>query len=199
MNHTLTRQNTMGKFIRIIVFGLIGISYLFFLAGFIYEAVTYPRVPQRVTLAQAVEMDQKNTPDFLVFDKALYVTITDSVWQCASIKQSGYKTISSDKRRTDAVFTDKKRTAVVFIQLFGFYSCPDLKVAEISGELDQVYTRPVKFLSDTTGTTVIDHDSGMLVYRFRVFKPLDAVLNLIFFIGFALFVWGFVRYRRRGR
>jgi hypothetical protein len=148
-----------------VILCLAGISYLVFLAGSIYEAIVFPQSPQKVTLAQAVEMDLQNKPAFLVFDKALYVSITDAIWECASVKQTGYKVLS-DRRYTDAVFSDAKKTAVVFVQVDGFHSCQDLKENEIPGVLKRLYTRPVEYQSDTNGTTVIDENSEVLIFGF---------------------------------
>lgn len=144
---------------------LVGALYLGILAGSIYEAVVFPRSPQKVTLARAVEMDLQNEPAFLVFDQALYVSITDAVWECASVKQTGYKTLR-DRRSTEAVFSDASKTAVIFYQRDGFHSCEDLKANEIVGVLQRVYTRPVEYQSDAEGRVVITEDAGALVYGF---------------------------------
>jgi len=196
MKTNLVGIRTILKLIKAILLALIGISYLFFLTGSIYEAFVFPRTPQKVTLAQAVKVDLINTPDFLVFDQALYVSITDAVWQCASVRQSGYSSIFIDKRRTDAQFTDAEKTAVVFIQLRGFYDCQELKEIEILGELDQVFSRPVEFQSDPGGTTIIAEDSDVLVYWIRNRTPLDAMLQAIFMAGFPLLVWGYYQSRK---
>ncbi len=150
------KQSIVGKIILYTILGLFGFFYLILLSGSIYEAVVFPRSPQKVTLAQAVEMDLQNKPEFLFFDKARYVSITDSIWECASVKQAGFDTPYSDKRHTDAVFTDSKKSAVVFVQVNGFFSCQDLQENEISGELQRFDNRPVAYQSDTTGTTTID-------------------------------------------
>jgi hypothetical protein len=159
------KQNIIVKLVLFVILCLAGISYLVFLAGSISEAIVFPQSPQKVTLAQAVEMDLQNKPAFLVFDKALYVSITDAIWECASVKQTGYKVLS-DRRYTDAVFSDAKKTAVVFVQVDGFHSCQDLKENEIPGVLKRLYTRPVEYQSDTNGTTVIDENSEVLIFGF---------------------------------
>lgn len=176
---------------------LVGIVYLFFLTGSVYEAVVFPQFPQEVTLARAVELDLKNKPDFLPFDKTLYVSITDAVWECASVKQTGYKTIFSDKRRTDAVFTDAQKTAVVFIQLDGFFDCEYLKAYRPLGELQYLDSRPIIYQSDTTGKTTLDVNSDILVYRFCTHcTPSNAVLVSASFVLFPLFIWGYYQYKK---
>jgi hypothetical protein len=192
------KQNIVVILVQVIAFGLVVFFYLFFLGGSIYEAAVFPRVPQKVTLAQAVEMDLKNKPDFLVFDKVLYVSIADAVWECASVKQSGYSTLFSDKRRTDAVFTDASKTAVVFIQVDGFYNCQQLKENEISGELQRVDGRPIEYQSDTIGTTTIGENSKILTYRFCTHcNPFYAVSLPIVFVLIPLVIWGIYEYWKR--
>lgn len=159
------QKNLFVKLVRFVVFCLIGIFYLVFLVGSLYEAVVFPQTPQKVTLAHAVNLDLHNQPAFLVFDETLYVSITDAIWECASVKQTGYQGLS-DRRYTDAVFTDAQKTAVVWVQVNGFYSCEDLKAKEISGELQRNKQRPIKYQSDSTGTTLIDADSEVLTYYF---------------------------------
>jgi len=192
------RQNISKLGLRILLC-LAGMITLFFLAGGIYEAVVYPRTPQKATLAQAVEMDLDDKPAFWGFDEARYVSITDAVWECASVKQSGYSSIFSDKRRTDAVFTDAEKTSVVFIQVDGFYDCEDLKGYQPLGELQRLDTRPIEYQSDTTGKTVIGEDSEVLVYWFCTHcSPSNAVWVPICLVFFPVFIWGYAKYRKRG-
>jgi len=156
---------------------LAGVLYLGILTGSIYEAVVFPRSPQKVTLARAVEMDLLNEPAFLVFDQALYVSITDAAWECASVKQSGYKVLR-ERRSTDAVFSDASKTAVVFYQRDGFHSCEDLKASEIVGVLQRVYTRPVEYQSDASGRVVIGKDADALVYGFCTHCTPDGAVGI---------------------
>jgi hypothetical protein len=67
------KPNSATKSVLVLFSGVAELLYLFFLGGSIYEAVVFPRAPQKVTLAQAVEMDLQNQPAFLVFDQTLYV------------------------------------------------------------------------------------------------------------------------------
>ncbi|PKO15708.1 MAG: hypothetical protein CVU39_09295 [Chloroflexi bacterium HGW-Chloroflexi-10] len=185
------KQNIVVKLVLVVALCLAGILYLIFLLGSTFEAVVFPQSPQKVTLAQAVEMDLQNKPAFLVFDQALYISITDAMWECASVKQTGYKVLS-DRRYTDAVFTDAKKTAVVFVQVNGFYSCQDLKENEISGELHRLHidTRPVEYQSDTNGITIIDEDSQVLAYRFCTHcTPSAAGFIPIFWLLIPFIIW----------
>lgn len=179
--------------------GLIGIFYLLFLAKGIYAAVVFPREPQRVTLARAVMLDLARKPDAWIYDKALYVSITDAVWECSSVRQSGYASIFRDRRRTDAVFTDAGKSAVVFIQVNGFYSCKDLENYEPLGELQRLDERPITYQSDASGKTSIDENSGVRAYFFCIHcTPSEAILMPICSVLLPLFVWAYYKYGRRG-
>ena len=106
------KQNIVGKTVLVLILGLVGILYLLLFGGSLYEAVVFPQSPQRITLAQAVEMDRQNKPEFLFFDTALYVSITDPIWECASVKQVDTPRNRDD--HTDGVFSNANNDAFVW-------------------------------------------------------------------------------------
>lgn len=171
--------------------------YLFFFVGSLYEALRFPRAPQAVTLVQAVSMARQNEPDFLVFDQTQYITITDAVWECASIRQTGYQTIFRDRRWTDAVFTDAQRTAIVFARVHGFYSCDELRAYHLMGELQPVDDgRPVQYQSDTAGMVQISAESGAIFF-FSIRSPTDATFLPIGCALLPLVVWAVVQSQKK--
>lgn len=196
MSTRLTHPTNIVKFLRRIVLSLAGIAYLFFLAGSVYEALVFPGTPAEVTLSQAVKADLTNQPDFLVFDQALYVSITDAVWDCTSLKPSGYSTIFSDKRRTDAQFTDVKKTALVYVQVNGFYNCQQLQEYKLAGELQRVASPPDTGPKNIPGTSA-SLENPALIYNFCTqCTPSNAVFISIFLIGLPIIVWLYFQSRR---
>ena len=168
-----------------------GLLYLAALAGSLYEAVTFPRTPQHVTLAQAVQRQAANRPDFWVFDRTQYVAIRDAVWECASLRQSGYRSLFSDKRRTEAVFTDAQKTAVVFVGVKGFFNCQELGEMTIAGELQRLDERPIQYLSDA-GPVVIQ-DRSQRAYRLSVRGPGEAAAVPVILALLPAAAWALVR------
>jgi hypothetical protein len=199
-----TRKNQPKKqsiLVKILLFAVLtpmALFYLVLLVGSTYEAIVFPQFPQKVTLAQAVEMDLKNEPAFLFFEKSLYLSITDAVWECASIKQQGKLTEESDSRNTDAVFTDTKKTALVFVEVEGHYNCQELQEKEIAGELQHVTQRPVEYQSDASGLVTIDEDSEITTLSLCTHcTPSEARLYPIFFLLFPFVMWGILEFGKR--
>ncbi|MCA1953904.1 MAG: hypothetical protein LDL12_02020 [Anaerolinea sp.] len=139
----------------------------------------------------------QNEPDFLVFDQVQYITITDAVWECNSIRQTGYQTLFRDQRWTDAVFTDAQRTAIVFVRVHGFYNCDDLRAYRLMGELQPVDDgRPIQYLSDTAGLVQIPAES-VAVFFFSIRSPGDAAWVPIGCALLPLLAWTVVQFQKR--
>ena len=168
-----------------------GLLYMAALAGSLYEAVTFPRTPQPVPLAVAVQRQAANRPDFWVFDRTQYVSINDAVWECASLRQSGYRSLFSDKRRTEAVFTDAHQTAVVFVGVKGFFNCQELSEMTIAGELQRLDERPIQYVS-SAGPVVIQ-DRSQPAYRLSVRGPGEAAAVPVMLALLPAAAWALVR------
>jgi hypothetical protein len=189
------KQNIVLKIVLIMVAGLAAIFYLILLGGSTYEAVVFPQSPQNVTLTQAVEMELQNKPEFLFFDKALYVSITDAVWECASVKQvDAYNNIDE---HTEAVFSNGNKDALVFVRIEGLYTCRELQEMEIAGKLQRFTERPVQYESDTDGTVTLDEASETITLELITHgTPSEARLYPIFFLGLPFVIWGMFVYTR---
>lgn len=195
--NTIKRPQKPNIFFRIlpfIILSLCGVSYLTLVIGSTYEAAVFPHSPQRVTLAQAVELYSQHKPVFLIFEKSLYVSVTDAVWECASLKQQGHRTLWSDKRHTDVIFTDAQETAVVFVELEGFHTCRELQGKEVAGELQSFTRRPFEYQSDTKGLVTIDKDSTVRMLSLCTHcTASEAWLYPVFFFLLPFVMWGILK------
>ena len=190
------KQNIVVKTVLVIISGLIGILYLVLLGGSTYEAVVFPQSPQKITLAQAVEMDRQNKPEFLFFDKALYVSITDAMWECASVKQVDARRNRDD--HTDGVFSNANKDALVFVQIHGLYTCQELEQMEVAGKLQRFTKRPVEYKSDTNGIVVISEGSEDITFELCTrCTPSEARLYPAFFLLFPFVMWGIFEFGKR--
>jgi len=165
------------------------------LVGSIYEAIIFPKMPEKVTLEQAIELDATNKPSFLFFGKSLYVVITDAKWECASVKQKiGHKY----NYFTDGVFTNSNKSAVVFVQIDGFYSCEELQKKEVAGELQHATRRPIEYESDENGKIIIDDKSEVITLSLCTqCTPSQAVFYPVFFFLFPFMMWGIFEIAKR--
>jgi len=173
-----------------IVYGITAafvVVYPIVLVGSIYQLIVYPDQPARVTLAEAVEMDANNKPVFLFVENSLYLTVTDAAWECASVTQAGYR----DKKHTDGVFTDKNNTAIVFVQIQGYYTCQELQSMEIAGELQSFVRRPVEYQSDNHGPVTIDENSDLITLSLCTHcDRFESLFGVVFFLAFPFIMWG---------
>jgi len=187
------KQNIVVKIVFAILFGLLGFSYLLLLGGTLYEAVVFPQFPQKATLSQAIVMDSQNKPVFLFFRKANYVSITDAIWDCASVKQVDAPGNKVD--HTDGVFSNANMDAFVFVQLKGSYTCQELQKMDIAGKLERMTKRPVAYESDINGSVILGEQSEAITLELCTHcTPLEARLFplLFFFIPFPM--WGIFVY-----
>lgn len=195
-------KNKVLKWVLRLGLCLTGTIYLLFLAASIYYAVVFPRTPQKVTLARAVAMEQNIPPASWFLNKILYISITDAVWDCSSVRQSGYKSIFSNRQRTDALFTDPAATALVLMQADGHFNCQDLQHYEPVGVLQPIDARPVEYQNGANEITIIAAGSDLLIYRLCTHcTRSNALLLPITTVLFPLLVWGYYRHetKRRGR
>lgn len=189
-------QNIIGKVVLVLTLSLAGVLYLLILGGSIYEAIVFPQSPQRITLAHAVELDRQNESEFSFFDKALYVSITDAKWECASVKQVDTPRNRDD--HTDGVFSNVNKDAFVFVQIHGLYSCQDLQEMEVAGKLQRFTKRPVEYESDTSGIVVIDESSSSITFELCTHcTPAEARFYPLWFFLFPFIMWGIFAYGKR--
>jgi hypothetical protein len=176
------KQNSVARFVFAIFLSLLGISYLVFLGGSIYEAIVFPPSPQKVTLAQAIVMDSENKPAFLFFRKALYISITDAIWECASVTQEDAP--PNTVEHTHGVLLNANKDAYVFVEINGLYTCQDLQNMQVTGKLQRMTERPVEYQSDAHGLVIIDEDSEAITFELCTHcTPAEArIFPLFFFI-----------------
>ena len=190
------KSNIVVKTILFIILTLLGVLYLVLLGGSIYEAVVFPQSPHKVTLSKAVEMDLNNKPEFLFFEKALFVDITDASWKCASVKQ--VDAFRNRKDHTDGVFTNSSESALVFVQIEGLYSCQELQKMEIAGKLQKFTNRPVEYQSDTNKKVVIDENSNIITFELCTHcTPSEARFYPLYFLGFPFVMWLIFEFGKR--
>ena len=190
------RNNIFIKVVLFVVLGFFGLGYLVLLVGSIYEAVVFPQTPEKVTLDQAIELDTTNKPTFLFFGKSLYVIITDAKWECASVKQ--VDAVKNKNDHTDGVFTNANKSAVVFVQVHGLYSCQELQKKEVAGELQRFTRRPVEYQSDENGLITIDEKSEILTLSLCTHcTPFEASFYPVVFFLFPFIMWAIFKYGNR--
>ncbi len=190
------RNNIFIKVVLFVVLGFLGLGYLVLLVGSIYEAVVFPQTPEKVTLDQAIELDTTNKPTFLFFGKSLYVIITDAKWECASVKQ--VDAVKNKNDHTDGVFTNANKSAVVFVQIHGLYSCQELQKKEVTGELQHFTRRPVEYQSDENGLITIDEKSEILTLSLCTHcTPFEASFYPVVFFLFPFIMWAIFKYGNR--
>lgn len=190
------RNNIFIKVVLFVVLGFFGLGYLVLLVGSIYEAVVFPQTPEKVTLDQAIELDTTNKPTFLFFGKSLYVIITDAKWECASVKQ--VDAVKNKNDHTDGVFTNANKSAVVFVQVHGLYSCQELQKKEVAGELQRFTRRPVEYHSDENGLITIDEKSEILTLSLCTHcTPFEASFYPVVFFLFPFIMWAIFKYGNR--
>jgi len=190
------KNNILVKIILVVILSLLGLGYLVMFVGSVYEAIVFPQAPEKVTLEQAIELDATNKPTFLFFEKSLYVIITDAKWECASVKQVDAR--GTKKDHTDGVFTNASRSAVVFVQLQGLYSCQELQQKEVAGELQHFTRRPVEYQSDENGLITIDDKSEISTLSLCTHcTPFEASFYPVVFFLFPFIMWAIFKYGNR--
>lgn len=176
------KQNIVVKLVFLILLSLLGFFYLLLLGGSIYEAVVFPQSPQKVTLSQVIAMDSQNKSAFLFFRKAQYVSITDAIWECASVKQVDAPRYRVD--HTEGVFSNANTDTFVFVQINGLYTCQELQNMDVAGKLERSTKRPVEYESDTNGSVIKGEDSEAITFELctHCTPPEARVFPLFFFL-----------------
>lgn len=147
------KHNIAVKVLLFILVSLLGLSYFVFLGGSLYEAVVFPASPQKITLSQAMAMDSQTEPVFLFFRKAIYVSITDAIWNCASVQQVDAPAYRVD--HTEGIFSNANMDAFVFVQINGLYTCQELQQMEVAGRLERFTQGPVNSETAMNGSAII--------------------------------------------
>ncbi len=121
-----------------------------------------------------------------------YISITDALWDCSSVRQSGCKSFFTNWLRTNALFTDPAATALVLMQADGHYNCQALQHYEPAGVLQRIDVRPVENENGANETTIIAAGPHLLIYRLCTHcTRSNALLLPITTVLFPLLAWGY--------
>jgi hypothetical protein len=176
------KPNIAIKIPLIILVSLLGLSYFVLLGGSIYEAIVFPASPQKVTLSQAMTIDSQNEPVFLFFRKALYVSITDAIWDCASVQQVDAPAYRVD--HTEGAFSNANMDAIVLVQINGLYTCNELRHMQLAGKLERLTEGPVYSKTAMNELAIIGKNPDAITFELCTHcTPAEArIFPLLFFL-----------------